>query len=194
MQNLTTGNLCLNLTFDVVKDNLTVKAEINADGFDPNAFLALQFDSDNNGTIDIRQRDIVFEGGTVTVYEYWFSDDDSQFLLRATNMTTPSKDSFWVWFSNGTIGFGRVVKQTRIIESPFHKCVYNETNKLYTFSFTFPIYPTEFSFFGSYGWLSGTHAILGRLVRIAYGIEPPSNTEKVEEGMMVYVPPFDYTE
>ncbi len=54
MQNLSEGNLYLNMTLDVVDGNLTVRAEINSDEYNPKAFLVLQFDSDNNGTIDIR--------------------------------------------------------------------------------------------------------------------------------------------
>lgn len=195
MQNITKGDLCMNLTFDVFEGNLTVKAEVNADSFDPNIFLALQFDSDNNGTIDIREKLIVSDNETIRIYLYSFWDDDSQFLLRSTNETTPSKEWFWAWYSDGTIAFSRAVpKQDRIVPSPFHKCIYDETQNLYTFNFTFPVYPTTFSFLGSYAWLSGTHAILGRFVRVAYGIEPPSTTEKPDWGMVTYVPPFDFTE
>jgi hypothetical protein len=102
MQNMTRGNLYLNLTFDVVEGNITVKAEINTDSYNPDAFLALQFDSDANGTIDIRYWP---EDGS---YYYDFEHDDFQFLLRANNHTSPSMDAYWGWLPDGAVYFGRL--------------------------------------------------------------------------------------
>jgi hypothetical protein len=193
MQNLTSGNLYLNLTFDIVKGNLTVKAEVNADSYNEDAFLALQFDSDNNGTIDIRQWKVTLGNETFDIYQYDFSRDDSQFLLGVNNKTRPSDFMFWGWFSNGTIYFSRCLPSSYpwTPESPFHSCTYN--NSVYTFYFSFPIEPTPLSS-GNCPWLSGEHGIQGKLVRALYGIEPPSDSEHPEEGMTVYIPPFKFME
>jgi hypothetical protein len=184
MQNITTGNLYLNLTFDTYEGNLTVKAEINADSYDSNAVLALQFDSDNNGTIDIRY------WPEYDYYSYEFWRDDLQFLLRANNKTTPSSSDYWGWFPNGTIYFSRILpmSQPYLIESLFHRCLYDGTKRLYTFFFTFPIEPTFFSKWGD------EYGIQGNLVRVSFCIEPSGSREKPERGMAVYVPPFNFME
>jgi len=187
MQNITKGNLYLNLTFDTVESNLTVKAEINADSYNPDAVLALQFDSDNNGTIDIPYLP------ELDYYHYSFKDNDLQFLLRVNNKTTPSTSLYWGWLPNGTIYFSGALPMLypRLLESPFHMCVYKDG--VYTFSFTFPVVPTIFDLNWPYGWLCGEYAVQGKLVRVLYSIEP-SVVEVPEEGMAVYVPPFKFTE
>jgi hypothetical protein len=185
MQNLTVGNLYLNLTFDVFEGNLTVKAEINADSYDEYAALALQFDSDNNGTID-------------PAYSF---KDDLQFFLRPNNMTRPSQLPYWCWEPDGTIWACSSFSGDGIFEreSPFHYCTFDEGK--YTFYFTFPVNPTEFDFdirgdgwvqATANSWMNGVHAIQGKLVRVLYGIVPWNGAP--EDGMAVYVPPFKFME
>jgi len=183
-QNITKGNLYLNLTFDVVEGNLTVKAEVNADEYNSDAFLALQFDSDNNGTIDIPYLP------EYDYYDYDFEEDDLQFLLRVNNHTRPSHYLYWGWLPNGTIYFSRVLPSMFRWNPPsmFHICTYN--GSAYIFRFTFPIEPTTMELFDT----TGKFGIQGKLVRILYGIEPPSNSEVPEKGMTVYVPPFNFME
>jgi len=166
----------------VVGGNLTVKAEVNAGEYNPNAFLALQFDSDNNGTIDIRY------WPEENFYYYRFDEDDLQFLLRVANETTESESAYWGWLPEGTIYFSRVLPSIGPyrIKSPFHNCLYNETKGLYTFLFSFPVEPRFL--------MGGVYGIQGKLVRVLYGIEPPSNVEVPEKGMTVYVPPFKFLE
>ena len=180
MQNITSGNLYLNLTFDIVEGNLTVKAEVNAESYNPNAFLALQFDSDNNGTIDIRY----WPQDDFYTYQYW--RDDLQFLLEANNLTLPSLSEYWGWLPNGTIYLDRSPPFSGWAEeeSPFHYCVH--TNGIYTFYFTYAINNPD----------KPHYAIQGKLVRVLFGIV---STEGVSwpspaEGMAVYVPPFNFME
>jgi hypothetical protein len=184
MQNMTRGNLYLNLTFNVVEGNITVKAEINTDSYNPDAFLALQFDSDGNGTIDLRYwpKD--------NTYIYHFGVDDSQFLLRVNNYTTPSEDVYWGWLLDGTIYFSRILPMgsPKLIASPFHYCIFE--GGIYTFFFTFP---RSIDF--NAGWPYIAHAgIQGKLVRALFGIEPPSSLQEPEKDMAVYAPPFDFVE
>jgi hypothetical protein len=186
MQNMTRGNLYLNLTFDVVEGNITVKAEINTDSYNPDAFLALQFDSDANGTIDIRYWP---EDGS---YYYDFEHDDFQFLLRANNHTSPSMDAYWGWLPDGAVYFGRVLPSPypKQIESPFHTCAYSEG--IYTFSFTFSADSAVPNLGWPYGWLHASHGIRGKLVRALYGVEPSLDISFAKKGMTAYVPPFNF--
>jgi hypothetical protein len=182
MQNITSGNLYLNLTFDVVGGNLTVKAEVNADSYNPDAVLALQFDSDNNGTIDIRQQEIIYNNETIVLYDYFYGIDDLQFLLRANNRTLPSDSTFWGWYANGTIYLSEILPSgfwDR--ESTFHYCIC--TNGVYTFNFTYPISNPK----------NPHDAIQGKLVRAFFGVAPPQCGIPLE-GMAVYVPPFNFME
>jgi len=173
MQNLVNGTLYLNLTFDVVEGNLTVKAEVNTESYNPYASLALQFDSDNNGTIDAPARD--------------YRKDDLQFLLRANNYTRKSIAPYWGWYANGTIWcFSKMWTPTEF-PSEFHYCYYNVAKGCYTFYFTFPIEPKEGML-----WDRGTYGIQGKLVRVLYGIVPFDG--RPAKGMSVYVPPFKFTE
>jgi hypothetical protein len=185
MQNITTGDLYINLTFDTYMGNLTVKAEINADSYDSNAVLALQFDSDNNGTMDIRYWP-EFE-----VYYYDFTEDDLQFLLKADGSTRPSFHEYWGWLPNGTIYFSKILPSQFpwYPKSEFHTCTYEEG--LYDFNFTFPITPSTMNLFGG---LIGSFGIQGKLVRVLFCIEPSGSTETPEKGLAVYVPPFDFME
>ena len=188
MQKLVNGTLWLNLTFNVVDGNLTVKAEVNTESYNSKAFLALQFDSDNNGTIDIHYNP---EYGT---YTYLFYRDDLQFLLGTDNKTIPSDFLYWGWLPNGTVYISKILPSPSYPwhpESPFHYCTYN--NKVYTFHFSFPIKPTPLSS-GLCPWLDGEYGIQGKLVRVAFGIEPPGSKAYLEKGMSVYVPPFKFTE
>lgn len=194
MQNITRDNLYVNMTFDVVEGNLTVKTEVNTESYNPDAVLALQFDSDNNGTIDIRYSP---EDST---YAYYFGQDDSQFLLRTDNNTTPSRSEYWGWLPDGTIYFSRILPSgyPYLQRSPFHSCLFN--NGTYTLLFTFPMKLTHFNSGYPYGWLDGIHGteselpgIQGKLVRVLYGIEPEPSMEEPEKGMTVCVPPFDFT-
>jgi len=193
MQKLVNGTLYLNLTFEVVEGNLTVKAEVNAESYNRYAALALQFDSDNNGTIDIRY------WPEDDIYVYQFFRDDSQFLLRANNMTRRSWDSYWGWLPDGEIYTCSIFSGFFEQKSPFHTCSYKEG--VYTFYFTFPVKPTEFNFDirinstltpTEYSWLDGEHGIQGKLVRVLYGIVPFSG--EPERGRAVYVPPFRFIE
>jgi len=191
-QKIVNGTLYLNLTFDVVGGNLTVKTEVNGGAYNPNAVLALQFDSDNNGTIDIPGEE----------HDYWYSFDkgDSQFLLRSNNKTRQSNSPYWDWLPNGTIWLGNMLKGVFEYESVYHFCTYKDG--IYTFFFTFPIAPTTFDFDvktnGSristdYSWLNGEHGIQGKLARILYCIAPPEYAVP-QKGMTVYVPPFKFME
>jgi hypothetical protein len=193
MQNITRGNLYLNMTFAIVDENLTVKAEVNTENYNPNAFLALQFDSDNNGTIDVPYWP---EGD---FYYYAFGRSDSQFLLRVNNQTTPSLSPYWGWLPDDRIFFGRGALPSQFpyqIKSSFHYCVYS--SGLYTFSFTFPVRTAPANMTWPYfrleqsdGQLPG---IRGKLVRALYGIEPSLSSAIPENGSMVYAPPFSFTE
>jgi hypothetical protein len=199
MQKIVAGNLYLNLTFDIVEGNLTIKAEVSTDSHNSSSFLALQFDSDNNGTIDIRYHEIQYQNETIPVYLYDFRRDDLQFLLRVTNRTSPSEDIFWNWLPDGSLDFNHLALSREWLWnplSPFHRCTFNETKGLYTFSFTFPVSPMEFDMPAGYGWMDGKHGIQGTLVRVAFGVEPPesSTVGKPEKGMTVYVPPFNFVE
>lgn len=187
MQNITNGNLYLNLTFDVVEGNLTVRADVNKDSYSPDAVLALQFDSDNNGTIDIRYWE------EEDFYVYRFLTDDSQFLLRADNSTTPSDSVLWGWLPDGTIYISSMIPSGfwDQVESPFHYCSYS--GSICTFFFTFPTKPTDFNLQYPHGWLNGEHGIQGKLVRVLYGIAPPRCEWPIED-MTVYVPPFNFVE
>ncbi len=178
-QNISAGNLYLNVTFSTAEGNLTVKAEVNAENYSSNAFLALQFDSDNNGTIDIPEVDA-----------YFYRRCDLQFFLQADNQTLWSMAPFWGWDANGKIYFGyMMVKMQAWLKSTFHFCTYN--NGIYTFQFTFPIHPTEIALFGN--GETGPFSIQGRLVRALFGVTPPRSMEP-PEGMTVYVPPFNFVE
>ncbi len=194
-QNLTSGNQYLNLTFDIIEGNLTVKVEVNTEGYNSNAFLALQFDSDNNGTIDVPY---VPEAD---FYFYTFGRNDLQFLLRVNNYTTPSLSDWWGWLPGDRIYFGRGALPNSLpyqIKSPFHYCLYN--GGVYTFFFTFPAKPTVCATATwPYSWLFeggtiGLPPIQGTLVRVLYGIEPPLNSAYPEKGATVYVPPFNFME
>jgi len=182
MQNITQGNLYLNMTFDIEEGNLTVKAEVNTDSYNPNAFLALQFDSDNNGTIDIPYR------SEEDFYYYTFGENDLQFLLRVDNQTTVSLSEYWGWLPGDRVYFSRILPRTYPyrIESPFHYCLYNRF--VYTVIFSFPRSPK----FLNGSWVSGEYGIQGDLVRALYGIESPLSSESPEKGMTVYVPPFNF--
>jgi len=183
MQNVTQGNLYLNMTFDIEEGNLTVKAEVNTDSYNANAFLALQFDSDNNGTIDIHYNP------KEDYYEYYpWIKNDLQFLLRVDNQTTVSESVYWGWLPGDRIYFSRILPRTYPyrIKSPFHYCLYNRF--VYTFLFSFPRNPR----FLNGSWITGEYGIQGDLVRALYGIEPPLSSEHPEEGMTVYVPPFNF--
>lgn len=186
-QKIVNRTLYLNLTFNVIGENLTVKAEVNGGEYSSDAVLALQFDSDDNGTIDIRQG--IDEYGEY--YVYFYRIDDLQFLLEANNLTLPSVDIFWGWYANGTIYLARSppLKGWAELESPFHFCTYE--NGVYTFFFTFPTKPKVelFSDDGPYG-------IQGKLVRVLFGIAPtPRETwHTPPEGMAVYVPSFRFME
>jgi hypothetical protein len=186
MQNITEGDLYLNLTFDTYNGNLTVKAEINADGYDSNAVLALQFDSDNNGTIDIREG--TDEHGKY--YFYFCRIDDLQFLLEANNLTLPSVSDFWGWYADGTVYMARSPPFSgwAELESSFHFCAYE--SGVYTFNFTFPVEPTA-ELFGE-----GPFGIQGSLVRALFAIipTPGANWYEPPKGMAVYVPPFNFME
>jgi hypothetical protein len=188
MQNITTGNLYLNLTFDTYLENLTVKAKVNADNYDSNAVLALQFDSDNNGTIGIREG--TDEHGD-RYYTYFFRTDDLQFLLEANNLTLLSDSTFWGWYADGTIYMARSPPFSgwAELESSFHFCTYE--NGVYTFNFTFPVEPRA--------GLFGTDlplGIQGSLVRALFAIipTPGHNWYEPPKGMAVYVPPFNFKE
>lgn len=182
-QKLLNETLYLNLTFDIVNENLTVKAEVYLGYYDPYATLALQFDSDNNGTLDI----------CPSWLPYIFYERDRQFFLRANNNTRPSYEDYWRWDADGTIGTnsewsGSFPYET---QSPFHYCVYE--NGTYTFHFSFPTKPTFFNFTSSpLSLFDGEHAIRGKLVRVLFGIVPWSRI--AEECMTVYVPPFKFME
>ncbi len=189
MQNLTEGNLYLNMTFEVVDGNLTVKAEINDDEYTPKAFLALQFDSDNNGTIDIRY------WAEYDDYNYNFRYDDSQFLLYANNQTRCSLDEdYWGWLPDGRTYIVTGTYGAYDEESSFHAATFNQTSRVYTFLFTFPIQPTTFNLEeGTYNnWLNGVHGIEGKLVRVAFGIKGTAGWP--DKGKAVYVPPFKFME
>ena len=173
MQKLVNGTLYLNLTFEVVEGNLTVKAEVNAESYNRYAALALQFDSDNNGTIDIRYWEELDSG-------YFGPGDDLAFFLRPNNETRPTTSIHWYWYPDGRIyacstfsgGFFER-------ESPYHYCTYE--NSVYTFHFTH----------------RRTHenpnlAIQGKLVRVLYGIVPFNG--EAAKGMSVYIPPFKFME
>jgi hypothetical protein len=178
-QNISAGNIYLNLTFDTVEGNLTVKAEVNAENYNPNSFLTLQFDSDNNGTIDIPQ-----------LY-YFYGRCDLQFFLQADNQTLLSMSPSWDWDANGKIYFGyMLILRQSWFKSTFHFCTYS--NGIYVFRFTFPIRPMEIAPFGS-GYGTSTLGIQGRLVRALFGIAPLGSMEPAK-GMTVYVPPFNFME
>jgi len=172
MQNITSGNLYLNLTFDIVEGNLTVKAEVNTDSYNRYAALALQFDSDNNGTIDIRY------WPEENFYYYDAAEDDLQFLLRADNETRPSMSTYWGWLPDGTIYCYTMVREPIDYKSPYHYCIFNDG--FYTFHFTYRTNNPNLPHF----------AIQGKLVRVLYGIVPINGSPA--EGMAVYVPPFNF--
>jgi len=187
-QKLVNGTLHLNLTFDVADGNLTVKAEVNAERYNPDVYLALQFDSDNNGTIDIRY----WPEEDIYVYEFW--EDDSQFLLRVNNQTRPSCTPYWGWLPNGEIWCSSSFSGVFEHESSFHRCRHNYNSGIYTFDFSVPINPTSHA--GEHDlsiwWLTGKYGIQGKLVRVLYGILPLNGSP--EKGLAVYVPPFNFRE
>jgi len=172
MQKLVNGTLYLNLTFEVVEGNLTVKAEVNAESYNRYAALALQFDSDNNGTIDIRYWEEIDFG-------YFGPGDDLAFFLRPNNETRPATIEYWYWYPDGRIYTCSIFKGFYERPSQYHYCTYE--NGVYTFHFTH----------------RRTHenpnlAIQGKLVRVLYGIVPFNGGAL--KGMSVYIPPFKFME